>query len=171
MTKFVRMIIEKIERTDVVTNKGPSEIMRPGETPEFILEDEELRKLYIILMQASRNLERAVIDARRLILDCEEKGQDPRKDTVVAKAEQKAVKLAPIYTTIRNLFWNSFAHEYPLYEDKACGIREGWQVVSCPKDNVAHDLGSMILGISKDFAEKFFRENPGLIGGKKTTLH
>ncbi|OGF74335.1 hypothetical protein A2Y47_00675 [Candidatus Giovannonibacteria bacterium RIFCSPLOWO2_12_43_8] len=172
MTKYLKMLLEKIERTDVVSNKGPEDKIKEGEVPEFVLEDDEFRKIYAVLTQSGRNIQKAVSDAGSVLLDCIKRGANPDNDKIVAETKEELYGLASIHTSLRSYFWDSLKYEFPQLLGKTCGIRENWQIVS-KGENQQHNRGSasVIIEIPKDLVESLMSDFPGLFSAKKPTFH
>ncbi|OGF66493.1 hypothetical protein A3I27_00675 [Candidatus Giovannonibacteria bacterium RIFCSPLOWO2_02_FULL_43_11b] len=161
------MILEKIVRTDVVSNNGPDEKIRPGEVPEFILEDDELKKIYSVLMQSTKNFKKAISDASGVLLNCLERGANPDNDKIVAETEKEIYKLATIHASLHAYFWDSLKYEHPQLLGNGCGIRENWQIVSNVEDKGKKSgRGSLLIGIPKDLAEKLMGELSNLSSAK-----
>lgn len=172
MTKYMRMLLEKIERTDVISNIGPDEKIREREVKEFVLEDDELRKIYAVLIQSGRNIQKAASEAGSVLLDCIERGANPDDDKIVAEMKKELYGLASIHTSLRSYFWDSLKYEYPELLGKACGIRENWQVVSnVENNNKKSGFASFIIEIPKDLAENLRSDFPDLFSAKKPTFH
>lgn len=171
MTKFIKMVLEMIDRTDVVSNKGPDEKIHEGEVEEFILEDEELRKLYGIVSQAQKKLQRAISEFRRIALECLDRKGDFKNDPVVAESVQEIHRTFAIFGTLHTLFWNSLKHENPKTLFKTCGIRENWQIVSSAKNQETdHGSGAFSIGIQRELVEKLMAKY-GFPSIKKNTVH
>ncbi|OGF82269.1 hypothetical protein A3B18_02920 [Candidatus Giovannonibacteria bacterium RIFCSPLOWO2_01_FULL_46_13] len=170
MTKLLELIFNKIRNTEVVINKGPTDKVAEGEVREFILEDEELKKLYWFVAQAERNLERAMLKIRQRALDCAERNEDFEKSAVFTEIARELIQLGSICYSLQALFWNSFAYEFPELAGKRFEIREGWQVISNRKQEAP--LSAITIGIPQELLEKIMTGNiDPQTPGKKETVH
>ncbi|OGF77107.1 hypothetical protein A3G54_03180 [Candidatus Giovannonibacteria bacterium RIFCSPLOWO2_12_FULL_44_15] len=172
MTKYMRMLLEKIERTDVISNRGPDEKIREGEVPEFVLEDDELRKIYAVLTQSTKNFKKELSKASYILLDCLERGANPDNYKIVAETEKAIYKLAATHASLHTYFWDSLKYEHPQLLGKGCGIRENWQIVSNVADKgKKRGRGSLFVEIPEDLAEKLMSELSDLSSAKKPMFH
>lgn len=172
MTKYMQMLLDKINRLDVVNDKGPDDKIREGEVAEFVLEDEELKKIYTVLTQSTKTFKKALSDACAVLLDCVERGANADNDRLVAETEKEVNKLAMAHTSLHSYFWDSLKYEHPILQGKACGIRENWRVVSNVEDkNKKSGRGSLLIEIPKELVEKLISELSDLSSAKKPTFH
>lgn len=171
MTELMKLIIEKIGRTDIINNVGSQDKIREGEKVEHTIECEEIKKLFAISERAIKLFTNALSETRFLTSIIREQNPDPYNDPRFLEAEKGVARQGVIASTYHKLLWNSITFTYPDLYDKSCAIREGWKIVSNVQE---FKIGktNFPVKIPLDLAEETIRKVQASPDRKKpSTLH